>query len=78
MPTPGAGVAVTHTDWSNADWRTSSRSTGGGGNCVEVAVSGDSVAMRDSKNPDGPVLVFSGEAWEAFIHWITSGDGPHR
>ncbi|HEX2416936.1 MAG TPA: DUF397 domain-containing protein, partial [Micromonosporaceae bacterium] len=42
----------------NARWRKSSRSNGAGGNCVEVADNLPSiVAVRDSKNPEGPALV---------------------
>ncbi|MGW5050469.1 DUF397 domain-containing protein [Actinokineospora sp. NPDC004072] len=37
-------------------WRKSSRSAGGG-QCVEVAVTPTAAALRDSKNPDGGVLV---------------------
>ena len=39
-------------------WRKSSYSGGGGGECVEVAFPPARVAVRDSKNPEGPVLVF--------------------
>lgn len=39
-------------------WRKSSRSGPQGGNCVEVAFLPSGVGVRDSKNPDGPVLVF--------------------
>ncbi len=54
----------------NANWRKSSRS-GDVGACVEVAVIDDSiaamdVAVRDSKDPAGPVLRFSPTAWSAF------------
>ena len=34
-------------------------------NCVEVA-DGDPVRVRDSKDPDGPVLVYDAAAWAAF------------
>jgi hypothetical protein len=48
-------------------WRKSSYS-GNGGNCVEVARGRPGiVAVRDSKNPDGPVLSFSTNEWERFI-----------
>ena len=49
-------------------WHKSSRSNGNGGNnCVEVAVVDSAVGVRDSKNPDGPVLRFSPAAWESFV-----------
>jgi hypothetical protein len=49
-------------------WRKSSYSGNGGGNCVEVASDLPGVvAVRDSKNPDGPVLSFSRNEWERFI-----------
>ena len=53
-------------DLSRAVWRTSTRS-GGNGNCVEVAANLPGVvAVRDSKDPNGPVLIFGHTAWEAF------------
>lgn len=42
-------------DLSRAEWRKSSKSSGNGGNCVEVARNLPGiVAVRDSKDPDGP------------------------
>ncbi|MEU5567593.1 DUF397 domain-containing protein [Micromonospora musae] len=53
---------------TGAQWRKSTRSGSNGGNCVEVADNlPDLVAVRDSKDPDGPVLTFSLTAWAAFI-----------
>lgn len=43
-------------DLSRAQWKKSSYS-GNSGNCVEVADLGTAVAVRDSKDPEGPVLV---------------------
>lgn len=37
------------------------------GNCVEVAGAPDAVAMRDSKDPAGPVLVVSRAAFARFV-----------
>jgi hypothetical protein len=49
-------------------WRKSSYSGNGGSNCVEVASSLPGVvAVRDSKNPDGPILTFSRDEWASFI-----------
>ncbi|MFF7650597.1 DUF397 domain-containing protein [Streptomyces sp. NPDC007983] len=44
------------------------------GNCVEIAVTaGGGRAVRDSKNPDGPSLRFTGEGWQAFLLGIERG-----
>ena len=53
-------------DLTGAVWRKSSRSEPNGGNCVEVAERLGGVAVRDSKNPDGPALTFSRHAWHTF------------
>jgi hypothetical protein len=42
----------------NLRWRTSSRS-GQTGQCVEIARTADGAAVRDSKDPNGPVLRFN-------------------
>ncbi|MEU4715253.1 DUF397 domain-containing protein [Micromonospora purpureochromogenes] len=55
-------------DLTNARWRKSSRSSGNGGDCVEVADNLlDIVGVRDSKDPTGPALVFAPAAWRAFV-----------
>ncbi|ADI11423.1 hypothetical protein SBI_08305 [Streptomyces bingchenggensis BCW-1] len=55
-------------DLSVATWRKSSYSNNDGGNCVEVADNlPDVVPVRDSKNPDGPALIFPSRSWAAFI-----------
>ena len=46
----------------NLSWRKSSYSGNGGGNCVEVGTGlPGKIGVRDSKNPDGPVLSFGPE-----------------
>ncbi|MDG4818556.1 DUF397 domain-containing protein [Micromonospora sp. WMMD956] len=57
---------MTALDLSRAAWRTSSRSSGNG-NCVEVATADGRVAVRDSKDREGPALVFAPAAWGAFV-----------
>lgn len=53
---------------TGARWRTSSRSSGNGGACVEVADNLPGVvAVRDSKDRSGPVLVFAPPAWRSFV-----------
>jgi hypothetical protein len=53
-------------DLSHATWRKSSYSSQDG-NCVEVAELPGVVSVRDSKNPDGPVLTITHPHWAAFI-----------
>ncbi|ANB07164.1 hypothetical protein SAM40697_3206 [Streptomyces ambofaciens] len=55
-------------DLTAATWRKSSYSDGGGTNCVEVADGCPGlVPVRDSKVPEGRVLVFGAGAWGAFL-----------
>jgi hypothetical protein len=50
----------------SARWRTSSYSGDNGGNCIQVGMAALAIAVRDSKNPGGPQLAFTAEAWTAF------------
>lgn len=62
-------------DLSRAVWRKSTRSDGNGGNCVEVARNLPGiVAVRDSKNPTGPALIFTPAEWEAFLGGTKDGE----
>ena len=55
-------------DLTRAEWRKSSRSGDNGGNCVEVTRNLPGiVAVRDSKDPGGPVLIVSTDAWASFV-----------
>lgn len=53
-------------DLSRAQWRKSSYS-GNSGNCVEVADLGQTIAVRDSKDSNGPVLMFTLNEWQLFV-----------
>ncbi|WP_069816253.1 DUF397 domain-containing protein [Streptomyces sp. TP-A0874] len=54
------------------DWFKSSYSNGQA-ECVEIRIGADAVAMRDSKNPGGPVLSFSSEGWQEFVASAAAG-----
>ena len=59
-------------DLSSAKWLKSSHS--GNNGCVEVAFIQDQVAVRDSKDPSGPVLVFDAHEWLAFVAGTVDGE----
>jgi Domain of unknown function (DUF397) len=63
---------MTTPDLSRAVWRTSSHS-GANGDCVEVAAFPHSVAVRDSKNAQGPALIFAAEEWTSFAEVAKRG-----
>lgn len=51
-----------------ATWIKSSHSGANGGDCIEIAPGfPETVPVRDSKNPDGPVLLVTRYAWSVFV-----------
>lgn len=69
----GGGDCVEVADLTGAAWSKSTRSNGGG-ECVEVAGNLPGVvAVRDSKDPDGPALTFPPTAWTIFVATLKSG-----
>ena len=62
-------------DTRGAQWRKSSCSGDNGGACVEVARNlPGAVAVRDSKDREGPVLAFAPADWEAFTAAVRAGE----
>ena len=62
-------------DLTRANWRKSSYSNANGGQCVEVARNlPGAVAVRDSKDPDGPKLIFEPAQWLAFTGRVKAGE----
>jgi hypothetical protein len=65
-PEPGLHSAV---------WVKSSYSGPTGGNCVELAHLHDGqVAVRNSRHPSGPALVFTPAEWDAFLAGAKDGE----
>ncbi|MDH6705425.1 hypothetical protein P3T27_002135 [Kitasatospora sp. MAA19] len=63
-----------HLTLSDTVWIKSSYSQNGG-NCVEVAPGVPGVMpVRDSKDPEGPALVFPAGAWESFVTAVQAGE----
>jgi uncharacterized protein DUF397 len=70
MTTSGPGSLA------RAIWRKSSHSNPSSNNCVEVARNlPGTVAVRDSKNPEGEVLRFSPDEWKTFLEGIRTASG---
>ena len=62
-------------DIDRAAWRKSTYSGDNGGGCVEVARNLPGVvAVRDSKDPEGPKLAFAPDQWRAFTAGIKAGE----
>ncbi|MFD4908002.1 DUF397 domain-containing protein [Kitasatospora purpeofusca] len=59
----------------NSEWYKSTYS-GQGGNCVETQIRTLAMAVRDSKDPDGPALMFPADAWAAFVGAVRGGEFP--
>ena len=69
-----SGAAGNYVSGNALRWRTSSRSTSGGGNCVEVgALRSHVVAVRDSKDRDGGMLIVGAAPWTAFLDTVRDG-----
>jgi hypothetical protein len=51
-------------------WRTATHSSGNGGACIEAGNTGHGVAVRDSKDRQGPALAFTAAAWQVFTQRV--------
>ena len=62
---------------SGPSWVKSSLSFSNG-NCVEVAdLPGRTIGLRNSRDPEGPVLRFTPDEWQAFIGGARGGEFDH-
>jgi hypothetical protein len=63
------------TELVGVTWVKSRHSDPTGGNCVEVAfLAGGGVAMRNSRHPGGPALIFTRAEWDAFLGGAKDGE----
>ena len=60
------------THLSRFNWRRSSYCANN--SCVEVAILDNLVAVRDSKDPDGSILLFTQEEWTSFLNSARNGE----
>jgi hypothetical protein len=62
-------------DLSHIEWRKATKTSSNGGNCVEVARNlRGIVAVRDSKNPDGPKITLTPASWQTFTASVRAGE----
>jgi hypothetical protein len=50
------------------------RSSSHNGQCVEVAAAIGKIAIRDSKDPDGPILVYTPTEFKVFLNGARNGE----
>lgn len=62
-------------DIENLEWRKATAS--GNNGCIEVSPLRDGVALRDSKDPDGPMLTYTHHEWSAFLDGAKKGEFDH-
>jgi hypothetical protein len=60
-------VQCTEATVPESSWFKSSYSSGGGGECVEVAIAPGAIHIRDSKDRSGPVLTVTPQAWAGLV-----------
>jgi Domain of unknown function (DUF397) len=68
---PGTSPARQEMAWRKA------QSSVGNGACVELAPVDGMVAIRDSKDPDGPSLKYTAAEWHAFLDGAKKGEFDH-
>jgi Domain of unknown function (DUF397) len=62
-------------DLSHIEWRKATKTSSNGGNCVEVGRNlRGIVAVRDSKNPDGPKIILTPASWQTFTASVRAGE----
>jgi hypothetical protein len=74
MSTPNTGkIVLSDTERASLTW-VKALYSGSNGQCVEIASSAGKIAIRDSKDPDGPILVYTTGEFKAFLHGAHNGE----
>jgi uncharacterized protein DUF397 len=74
MGTPNAnGMTLTEPERAALSW-VKARASTYNGQCVEIASAPGKIAIRDSKNPTGPILVYTPAEFKAFLSSVRNGE----
>jgi len=68
---------LTPDELASVEWRISTHTTSGSGNCVEAGPLNDGtgrVALRHSHHPDGAIVVYTAAEWDAFTAGVRDGE----
>jgi hypothetical protein len=66
-------MTLTDLECAGLIWRKAQLSTNDGA-CVEIASTVGKIALRDSKDPHGPMLVYTPAEWNAFLDGAKKGE----
>jgi hypothetical protein len=66
-------IMLSQSERASLVWRKAALSTANG-QCVEIASAAGRVAIRDSKDPDGPILVYTQAEFSAFLEGARNGE----
>ena len=66
-------ITLSDAERKSLAWHKAQRSTANGA-CVEIAPAAGNIAIRDSKDPDGPVLVYTPAEFSAFLDGARRGE----
>jgi Domain of unknown function (DUF397) len=69
-------ITLTEAERADLAWLKARSSTHNGA-CVEIAESAGKIAIRDSKDPDGPTLVYTPAEFKAFLSGARNGEFDH-
>jgi hypothetical protein len=69
-------MSLTSAERAALSWHKAARSHASGA-CVEVALASGKIAVRDSKDPDGAILLYTRAEWAAFLDGAKNGEFDH-